>query len=56
MFTGQNVQSPLPWDLPWAMPDYAVFFGVLYLVLLVLGAGLGFVTLKTMRDLRKGNS
>lgn len=49
----QNGHSIFPWNLPIWSPDYAVFFGVLYLVLLVLGCGLGVVFLKTLRDCRK---
>lgn len=30
--------------------DYAIFFGVLYLVLLVLACGLGIVFMRAMRD------
>jgi hypothetical protein len=43
----------LPWDIPWWMPDHAVFFGVLYLVLCVLGLGLAVVLGKSLADLRK---
>ena len=37
---GQNNQSPFPWELPLWQPDYAIFFGVLYAVILILGIGL----------------
>lgn len=47
---GQNGYSPFPWNLPIWQPDYAVFFGVLYLVLLALGCGLAIVFMKTIRD------
>jgi hypothetical protein len=38
----------LPQDLPWWLPDHAIFFGVLYGVLLVIGAGVGFVVLRSL--------
>lgn len=50
LLIGQNGYSVFPWNLPVYSPDYAVFFGVLYLVLLVLGVGLGLVFLKSFRD------
>ena len=34
---GENGHGPFPWDLPLWQPDYAIFFGVLYSVLLILG-------------------
>lgn len=48
MIPGETVQSMLPQDLPWWRPDYAIFFGVLYAVLLVIGSGLGLVLLNTV--------
>lgn len=53
---GQNGHSPFPWNLPMWSPDYAIFFGVLYLVLLVLGCGLGLVFMKAIRDAKSENS
>ena len=53
MLHGQTVHSPLPQDIPWWMPDHAIFFGVLYAVLLVIVGGLGYVILKSMRDAAK---
>ncbi len=50
MLHGETVQSALPQDIPWWMPDHAIFFGVLYAVLIVIGCGLGYVFLKTIRD------
>lgn len=47
---GETVHSVLPQDIPWFMPDHAIFFGVLYAVLAVIGAGLGYVVLKSIRD------
>ncbi len=42
MLPGETVHSPLPQDIPWWSPDFAVFFGVLYLVLLFIGSGVGY--------------
>jgi len=50
---GETIHSMLPWDIPWWMPDHAIFFGVLYLVLTVLGLGLACVLGKSFLDLRK---
>lgn len=35
--------------------DYAIFFGVLYLVLLVLACGLGIVFMRAMRDAKNSD-
>lgn len=53
MLHGETVQSPLPQDLPWWMPDHAVFFGVLYAVLFIIGSGLGVVFLKSIAETLK---
>ena len=50
LLLGQNGHTPFPWNLPLWSPDYAIFFGVLYLVLLTLGVGLGLVFMKALRD------
>ena len=50
---GETIQSPLPQDIPWWMPDHAIFFGVLYAVLFVILSGVGYVMLKSMRDCAK---
>jgi hypothetical protein len=50
---GETVHSMLPQDIPWFLPDHAIFFGVLYGVLLVIGAGLGYVLLASLRDVRR---
>jgi hypothetical protein len=50
MIYGETVHSPLPQDLPWWAPDHAIFFGVLYLVLIVIGIGMGYVVMKTLKD------
>lgn len=48
MIPGETVQSMLPQDLPWWLPDHAIFFGVLYAVLLVIGSGVGLVVLRSL--------
>lgn len=50
---GETIHSALPQDIPWFLPDHAVFFGVFYAVLLVIGSGLGYVAMKSMRDAAK---
>lgn len=50
MLHGETVHSMLPQDLPWWMPDHAVFFGVLYGVLFIISSGLGVVILKSLAD------
>ncbi|NDY55528.1 hypothetical protein G3N56_02050 [Desulfovibrio sulfodismutans] len=50
MIHGETVQSPLPQDLPWWMPDHFIFFSVLYLVLLIIGSGVGYCVLKSLKD------
>lgn len=49
---GETIHSALPWDIPWWMPDHFVFFGVLYLVLIVLGIGTTLVVGKALKDLK----
>lgn len=53
MLHGETIHSPLPWDLPWWMADHAIFFSVLYAVILVIGAGVGYVVLKSLMDTKK---
>ena len=47
---GQNNQSPFIWDLPIWQPDYAIFFGVLYAVILILGIGLSLVFARSVLE------
>ncbi|MDR2124238.1 MAG: hypothetical protein LBP38_04550 [Desulfovibrio sp.] len=47
---GETIHSMLPQDIPWFLPDHAIFFGVLYAVLGVLGLGLGYVVFKSVRQ------
>ena len=48
MLPGETIQSLLPQDIPWWRPDYAVFFTVLYIVVLTLASGVGFVLLRSI--------
>lgn len=48
MLHGETVHSPLPQDIPWWSPDFAIFFGVLYLVLFVICSGVGYVILRSI--------
>jgi hypothetical protein len=50
---GETLHSCMPQDIPWFLPDHAIFFGAFYSALIVIGAGLGFVFLKSLRDLFK---
>lgn len=54
MLPGETLHSMLPWDIPWWLPDHAIFFGILYAVMGVLGATLGLVFLKTLLESTKG--
>jgi len=48
MLPGESLHSMLPWDIPWWRPDHALFFGVLYAILLVIFSGLGMVILRSI--------
>jgi hypothetical protein len=48
MLKGETLQSMLPQDIPWWRPDHAIFFGVLYGVLLVLASGVGLVIINSL--------
>lgn len=50
MLHGETVHSALPQDIPWWSPDFTIFFGALYLVLLVIGSGIGVVILKSLKE------
>ncbi len=47
---GETIHSALPQDIPWFLPDHAIFFGVLYAVLGVIGAGLVYVAVKSCKE------
>lgn len=51
MLHGETLHSALPQDIPWWMPDHAIFFGVLYGVIIVIGCGLAYVAFRTYQDL-----
>ncbi|MBU1248070.1 MAG: hypothetical protein KKB70_05180 [Proteobacteria bacterium] len=55
MLHGETVHSPLPMDLPWWMPDHFIFFGVLYVVIAVIGIGIGYTVLKSWWQVRGDN-
>jgi len=45
---GETIRSMLPQDIPWFLPDHAIFFGAVYAVVVVLGLGLGYVIVKSI--------
>ena len=47
---GETIRSMMPQDIPWFLPDHAIFFGLVYAVLTVLLLGLTFVAIKSVRD------
>lgn len=47
----QSLYTTLPWDIPWYDPSHAVFMGVVYLVLTVIGVGLTVAILSTLKNL-----
>ncbi len=53
MLHGETVQSPLPMDLPWWQPDHFIFFGVLYVVIGILGAGMAYCAVRAWMDSKK---
>ena len=50
MLPGETIQSFLPQDIPWWMPDHAIFMGAFYLALILIGTGVGYVVLKSLKD------
>lgn len=52
---GETLHSLLPQDIPWFLPDHAIFFGAFYAVVFVIASGLGYVVLKSLRDCSKGS-
>lgn len=50
MIHGETLHSTMPWDIPWWNPDHAVFFSVLYLVLLIIGGAVNFAAVKAFLD------
>lgn len=50
MLHGETLHSCLPWDIPWWMPDHAIFMSVLYLALTFIGLGVTYVVMKGVKD------
>lgn len=50
MLPGETIQSFLPHDIPWWMPDHAIFMVAFYLALILIGSGVGYVVLKSLKD------
>jgi hypothetical protein len=50
MIPGETIQSFLPQDIPWWMPDHAIFMGAFYLALILIGSGVGYVVMKSIKD------
>lgn len=50
MLPGETIQSFLPQDIPWWMPDHVIFMGSFYLSLILIGAGVGYVIMKSLKD------
>ena len=48
MIPGETIHSMLPQDIPWWLPDHAVFFTVLYIVILTICSGVGLVVLRSL--------
>ncbi len=48
MLRGETVQSCLPWDIPWWQAEYAVFFGIFYISVGLILAGVGVAIIKTI--------
>jgi len=48
MLPGESLHSVLPWDIPWWRPDHALFFGLFYVLLLIIVSGLGLVVLRSI--------
>lgn len=54
MLYGETIHSPLPQDVLWWSLDFAVLFGVLCLVLFVIGTDVGYVILRSIWDTCRG--
>ncbi len=53
MLHGETIHSMLPQDIPWWLPDHAIFFGVLYIVILTIGTGVSLVFFKSLLEYLK---
>ncbi|GAB6888263.1 hypothetical protein JCM13304A_17620 [Desulfothermus okinawensis JCM 13304] len=56
MLPGETIHSMLPQDLPWWRPDHAIFFGIVYIILMVIGSGVGLVVFKSLIEVFKEKS
>ena len=52
MLPAETPRSCLPWDIPWQQPEYAIFFGIFYALVIILGAGVGLALLKSLREFK----
>jgi hypothetical protein len=50
MLPGETIQSFLPHDIPWWMPDHVVFMGAFYLCLILLGSGVVYAVIKSLKE------
>ncbi len=53
MLPAEAPRSCLPWDIPWQQPEYAIFFGIFYALVIVLGAGATLAVLKSLLELKR---
>ena len=52
----RSLSSMLPWDIPWYDTSHAIFFGVLYAVLAIIGLGLLSAALMTYFRVKRDRS
>jgi hypothetical protein len=50
MLPGETIQSLLPHDIPWWMPDHVVFMGAFYLSMILIFGGFGYAIIKSLKD------
>jgi len=50
MIPGETLQSIMPYDIPWWMPDHFVFMGAFYTCVIAILAGVGYVVIKSLKD------
>jgi len=50
----RSVASILPWDIPWYDPSHTVFFTAVYGALTVIGLGVVFAVLVTIKRMKEG--
>ena len=49
----QSLSSLLPWDIPWYDPSHVVFFAAVYGALSVIGIGILWAAILTLRNMNK---